>query len=259
MLGLRRQAPMNLLLQIIAASLLGGVLSMVVAALLTFGLPRHWLTRMVSFSTGVLLATALLDLMPEALESGLAAYSMFSWLLAGLIGFFLLEKAALWRHRHEDDEEEEHAHHAVGSAAPMIIIGDGVHNLTDGTVLAAAFLADARIGWITAIAIIAHEIPHEAGAFALLLAGGWGKAKAFLWNAISSFTSVVGGVVAFYWLESSRTWVPPILSIAAASFIYIAVSDLMPWLRHQRGAFAWHGAFMAAGVTLVPVGTRFLH
>jgi zinc and cadmium transporter len=254
---------MNILLQIVAASMLGGLLSMIVAASLTFGLPHHWLTRMVSFSTGVLLATALLDLLPEALESGLPPYSMFSWLLAGLLGFFVLERAAVWRHQHEDDDEladaHGHTHHAVGSAAPTIIIGDGVHNLTDGAVIAAAFLADTRVGWITAIAIIAHEIPHEAGAFALLLAGGWSKAKAFLWNAISAFTSIVGGVVAFYWLDSSRAWVPPVLSIAAASFIYIAVSDLMPWLRHQRGALAWHSAFMAAGVTLVPIGTRFLH
>lgn len=253
---LRTQAHVNLLLQILAASLLGGALSMIVAALLTFGLPNRWLDRMVSFSAGVLLATALLDLLPEALESGLAPQSMFSYLLAGLLGFFALERTALWRHRHEDPEDHPRA---VGSAAPMIILGDAVHNLTDGAVLAAAFLADVRVGWITALAIIAHEIPHEAGAFALLLAGGWSRAKAFVWNAISGVTSAVGGVVGYYWLDGARAWVPPILSIAAASFIYIAVSDLMPWLRRQRGTFAWNGAFMAAGVTVVPVGIRFLH
>jgi zinc and cadmium transporter len=256
MLRLRKQASMNLLLQIVAASVLGGILSMIVAASLTFGLPRQWLTRMVSFSAGVLLATALLDLLPEALEGGLAAYSMFSYLLAGLLGFFVLERTALWRHQHEDDTN--HDHHAVASAAPMIIIGDAVHNLTDGAVLAAAFLADTSVGWVTALAIIAHEIPHEAGAFALLLAAGWSKTKAFVWNGISSFTSIVGGVTGFYWLEGAHSWVPPILSIAAANFIYIAVSDLMPWLRQQRGTFAWHGAFMAAGVTLVSVSIKFL-
>ena len=230
---------------------------MIVAALLTFGLPRHWLTRMVSFSAGVLLATALLDLLPKVLESGLAAYSMFSYLLAGLLGFFVVEKSALWRHQHESDIE--HDPNAIGSAAPMIIIGDGVHNLTDGVVLAAAFLADTRVGWVTALAIIAHEIPHEAGAFAMLLAAGWSKPRAFVWNAMSGLTSVIGGVIGCFWFERARSWVPPILSIAAASFIYIAVSDLMPWMRDQRGAFAWHGAFMAAGVTVVPVGIKFLH
>jgi zinc and cadmium transporter len=247
---------MNLLLQIVGASLVGGVLSMLVAALLTFGLPRHWLTRMVSFSAGALLSTALLDLLPEALESGLAAYSMFSYLLAGLLGFFMLERTALWRHQHEDGNEREH--HAVGGVAPMIIIGDAVHNLTDGAVLAAAFLADTSVGWVTALAIIAHEIPHEAGAFAVLLAAGWSKTKAFTWNGISSLTSVAGGVIGYYWLEDARAWVPPILSIAAANFIYIAVSDLMPWMRNQRGVFAWHGAFMLAGVTLVLVFIKFL-
>jgi zinc and cadmium transporter len=181
---------------------------------------------------------------------------MFSYLLAGLLGFFALEKTALWRHRHEDGIN--HDQHTVGGAAPMVIIGDAVHNLTDGAVLAAAFLAHAHVGWVTALAIIAHEIPHEAGAFALLLAAGWSKTKAFVWNAISGLTSVAGGVIGYYWLEGARTWVPPILSVAAASFIYIAVSDLMPWLRDQRGAFAWHGAFMAAGVVLVLVSIKFL-
>jgi zinc and cadmium transporter len=254
---LHEPTSMNLLVQIVAASLLGGLLSMMVAALLTLGLPRHWLTRMVSFSAGVLLATALLDLLPEALEGGYAPYSIFSWLLAGLLGFFVLEKTALWRHQHGDDGE--HQHHAVGSAAPMIIIGDGVHNLTDGAVIAAAFLADTHVGWVTALAIIAHEIPQEAGSFALLLAAGWSKTRAFIWNGVASMTSVAGGVVAYFSLEGARAWVPPILSIAAASFIYIAVSDLMPWLRHQHGAFIWHGGFMAAGVALVPLGIRFIH
>lgn len=246
---------MNLLTQIIAASLAGGLLSMAVAALLTFGLPRRWLTRMVSFSTGVLLATALLDLLPEAWEAGLEPRQLFTLLLAGLIGFFLLEKTALWRHEHGDPPEE----HSVASAAPIILIGDSVHNLTDGVLLAAAFLVDTHLGWVTALAIIAHEIPQEAGDFALLLASGWSKTKAFIWNGISSLTSVVGGVAGYFWLEDAQTWVPSILAIAASSFIYIAVSDLMPWLRSERSGFAWHSGFMAAGVALVLAGMKLLH
>lgn len=246
---------MTLLAQIIVASLLGGFLSMAVAGLLTFGLPRRWLTRMVSFSAGILLATALLDLLPEALERGLAPFSLFSILLAGLLGFFALEKFALWRHDHGDTHES----HSVASVAPMILLGDGVHNLTDGILLAAAFLADTHLGWVTALAIIAHEIPQEAGDFALLLAAGWSKSKAFIWNGISSLTSVVGGFAGYFWLEGAHAWVSPILVIAAASFLYIAVSDLMPWLRQERGAFVWHGGFMAVGVAAVPVGIKFLH
>lgn len=247
---------MSLLAQIVAASLLGGFLSMAVAALLTFGLPRAWLSRLVSFSTGVLLATAFLDLLPEALAAGMATQTMFSLVLAGLIGFFLLERAALWRHDHEDSEA---GRDLAGSAASMIIIGDGIHNLTDGAVLAAAFLVDTHLGWATALAIVAHEVPQEAGDFALLLAAGWSKSKAFVWNGISSLTSVLGGVAGYFWLADALAWVPAVLAIAAASFIYIAVSDLMPWLRRERGAFAWHGGLLAAGVALVPAGINLLH
>lgn len=242
---------MSVLAQIVGASLAGGFLSLAVAALLTLGLPRRWLARMVSFSAGVLLATALLDLLPEALDRGLTHDALFSILLASLLGFFALEKLTLWRHGHEDD--------AVAGAAPMILIGDGVHNLTDGAVLAAAFLADPRLGWVTALAIIAHEIPHEAGAFALLLAAGWSKAKAFAWNGISGLTSVVGGLIGYFWLDGTRAWIPAVLTVAAASFFYIAVSDLMPWLRREHGAFAWHTGAMAAGIAVVPALVKFLH
>lgn len=247
-------SPVNLLAQIIAASLAGGLLSMAVAALLTFGLPRHWLARLVSFSTGVLLATALLELLPEAGEAGLEPDILFPLLLTGLVGFFLLEKLALWRHTHEGGDG-----HSVATAAPMILIGDGIHNLTDGAVLAAAFLADPHLGWVTAAAIIAHEIPQEAGDFALLLAAGWSRTRAFIGNGISSLTSVAGGVAGYYWLAEAQAWIPAILVIAAASFLYIAVSDLMPWLRRESGHFAWHGGFLAAGIALVPLGIKALH
>lgn len=247
---------MSLLAQIVAASLLGGFLSMAVAALLTFGLPRAWLSRLVSFSTGVLLATAFLDLLPEAVAGGIATQTMFSLVLAGLVAFFLLERTTLWRHEHEDSET---GRDLAGSTAAMIVIGDGIHNLTDGAVLAAAFLADAHLGWMTALAIVVHELPQEAGDFALLLAAGWSRRKAFVWNGISSLTSVLGGVAGYFWLADALAWIPVVLCVAAASFIYIAVSDLMPWLRRERGSFAWHGGLLAAGVALVPVGISLLH
>lgn len=244
------------LTQIVVASLLSGLLSMAIAAFFTFGLPRHWLTRMVSFSTGALLGAALLDLLPEALEGGLAPHSLFSWLLAGLIGFYLLERFALWHHDHGGPHEPGHG---MDAAAPMIIIGDGIHNLADGLLLAAAFLADPKLGWVTALAIITHEVPQEAGNFALLLAAGWGRTKAFVWNGISSLTSVAGGVAGYFWLDGAQAWIPAVLTVAAASFIYIAVSDLMPWLRREKGAFAWHSGLLAAGVATVSAGMHALH
>ncbi len=249
---------MSVLLQIIAASLAGSVLGLSVAAAVTFGLPRHWLTRMVSFSAGILLATAFLDLLPEALEGGFNPQTFFSIFLGGLLFFFTVEKLTPWWHEHEGGACEFHDH-GMETAAPMLIFGDAVHNFTDGALLAAAFLTDVRFGWITALAVIAHEIPHEAGDFALLLSAGWSRFKAFLWHGLANLASVVGGLAAYFWLDQARDWIPPILIIAAASFVYIAVSDLMPWLRRERGSFAWHGSFMAFGVAVVPVGMKFLH
>jgi zinc and cadmium transporter len=248
----------NTLLLIVAASLGGSLLSMGVAAAVTFGLPRHWLTRMVSFSAGILLATAFLDLLPEALQGGIEPRPFFSIFLAGLLAFFTVEKLTPWWHEHEGACDDP-AHHHLVTAAPALVLGDAVHNLADGAVLAAAFLTDSWFGWVTAMAVIAHEIPHEAGDFALLLSAGWSKRKAFAWHGFANLASLVGGLVGYFWLAQAKDWVAPILILAAASFVYVAVSDLMPWLRRERGSFAWHGAFMALGVALVPVSMRFLH
>lgn len=246
---------MSPLAHILLACLAGGLLSMAAAAFLTFGLPHRWLTRMVSFSTGILLATALLDLLPEASDSGLSPHVLFALVLAGLIGFFLLEKAALWHHSHDDAADTR----PLTRTVPIILVGDGVHNFTDGLLLAATFMVDLHLGWATTLAIIAHEIPQETGDFVLLLAAGWSKTKAFLWNGLSSLTAMLGGIAGYFWLASAQTWLPHILAVTAASFIYLAVSDLMPWLRHEKGDFVWHTGFMAAGIALIPTGMAVFH
>jgi zinc and cadmium transporter len=246
---------MHPLTHTLAACIAGGLLSMGAAALLTFGLPRRWLTRMISFSTGVLLATAFLDLLPEAAEAGLEPHTLFALLLAGLLGFFFLEKAALWRHSHDAPAHS----HDLARTVPIILLGDTVHNFTDGLMLAAAFLVDPHLGWATALAIAAHEIPQEAGDFILLLAAGWRRSRALLWNGLSSLAAVLGGLIGHFWLSDAGRWLPHVLVIAAASFIYLAVSDLMPWLRQQKGDLAWHGGFMAAGIALLSAGMAFLH
>ena len=261
-----------LLFQIVLATVIGGLLSVAVAALIMVGLPKRWLTRAVSFSTGLLLATALLHLLPEALESGMTPHEVFPLLLGGILGFFALEKFALWRHSHatadtdaHDGEEHchdhrHHHHHAPGDGGTLaILIGDGFHNFTDGLLIAAAFLADPVLGWSAAAAIVAHEVPQEAGDFAILLAAGWDKRRALLWNGVSSLTAVAGGVVGYFWLEGAQEWVPVIITLAAASFIYIAVADLMPRLKREAHGIGCHGILLAAGVALVVFGTSHIH
>jgi zinc and cadmium transporter len=263
-----------LILQIILACLLGGLLSMAAAALVMFGVPRRWLGFTVSFSTGLLLATATLHLLPEALESGLTPHEVFPLLLAGILGFFALEKFAIWRHVHAgsgdsdnhqgdqqcDDHTHSHHHLHGGQGETLsILVGDGFHNFTDGLLIAAAFLADPTLGWAATLAIIAHEVPQEAGDFAILLAAGWKRGKAMLWNGVSSLTAVAGGIIGYFALEHALEWVPHILTIAAASFLYIAVADLMPRLKREQQSIGWHGLLLAAGIALVVFGSSHSH
>lgn len=262
-----------LLSQIILACLLGGVLSVAAAALVMFGLKKRWLSLSVSFSTGLLLATALLHLLPEALERGLTPHEAFPLLLAGIVAFFALEKFALWRHAHTGADEADahangqacndhtHAHHHDhgGEGTLVILIGDSFHNFTDGLLIAAAFLADPVLGWSATFAIIAHEVPQEAGDFAILLAAGWKRARALLWNGLSSLTAVAGGVIGYLALDQARDWVPVIITVAASSFLYLAIADLMPRLKREHTAIGWHGVLLAAGIAVVVFGSAHTH
>ena len=261
-----------LFLQITLACLLGGILSVAAAALVMFGLPKRWLGLTVSFSTGLLLATATLHLLPEALESGLTPHEMFPLLLAGILGFFALEKFALWRHSHGGaDESDAHCgdaqcpdhrhshHHSEHGETLLILVGDGFHNFMDGLLIAAAFLADPVLGWTTTFAIVAHEVPQEAGDFAILLAAGWKRSRALFWNGVSSLTAIAGGITGYLALERAMSWVPHILTIAAASFLYIAVADLMPRLKREQQAIGWHGVLLAVGIAIVYFGSAHSH
>ena len=250
---------MPLILQILMACLLGGVLSLLAALLILSGLPKKWLSYAVSFSTGVLLATSMLQLLPEALSSGLTPQEVFPVLLASVLGFFVLEKLAIWRHSHHDTDEghlktssKEHSsgHHHGDEGVLGILIGDGFHNFTDGVLITAAFLLDSAIGWATTLAVIAHEIPQEAGDFAILLAAGWERNKALFWNGVSSLASVAGAIVAFLSLEQSEKWIPYIVIVAAASFIYIAIADLLPRLKFESQGLGWHALHILLGISI---------
>jgi zinc and cadmium transporter len=241
-----------------------GLSSVLIAASLSLGVLAKLVDRMVSISVGILLATALLHSLPEAFEMpGVDAHMLFGVLLAGLLGFFLLEKVALLRHSHHhegDGHDHHHGHDAeeAGQSGWMILIGDGLHNFVDGVLIAAAFMVDFEVGMFTAIAIVAHEIPQEIGDFIVLINAGFSRMRALLYNIVSGALSVLGGVLGYYFLEKANTAMPYLLVIASSGFIYIAVSDLIPQM-HRRSH--WREslrqiALIGCGVGLVVLLSR---
>ena len=253
---------MSLLSWIILFSLLGGTLSVLAASaflLLNEAARARMLPHFVSFAIGAMLGAALLGLLPHALEgAGEQSVHLVSLtLLLGLLAFFLLEKMVLWRHCHtehcEAHDPEPHGHHHA-PAGTLIIIGDSIHNFVDGVLIAAAFLTDIHLGVVTALAVAAHEIPQEVGDFAILLHSGFSRGRALFFNMLSTFTTVIGGVLAYYSLKGVQQALPYILAIAASSFLYIAVADLIPGL-HKRPEIA----DTAKQVTLIGLGVALIY
>lgn len=249
---------MSLLVWIIIFSLIGGILSVIAASaflLIKDQYHSHVLPHAVSFSIGALLGAAFLALLPHAatINHNIDMHELGLTILVGLLSFFLLEKMVLWRHCHSNHcevhtpdiiEEDTHSHphnhsHATGHddkkdvSGSLIIIGDAIHNLVDGVLIAAAFMTDIHLGVVTALAVAAHEIPQEVGDFAILLNSGFSRSKAMFYNILSSLSTVVGALLAYYSLQNMQSAIPYMLAIAASSFIYIAVADLIPSL-HKR-------------------------
>ncbi len=254
------------LFYIVLATLIGGVLSVVVAATMTFSVLGWLVKHLVSLSAGVLLGTALLHTLPEAFESSVDPRTLFAVLLGGLLFFFLLEKAELYRHEHHH-EGDGHGHHhhfdadQAGRGGFSVLVGDSIHNFCDGIIIAAAFIASPELGFTTALAIILHEIPQEVGDTIVLINAGFSRRKALFYNALSGFAAVVGGVLGYYVLDAWQAAYPYLLVVAASSFIYVAVADLipqmqrrMPW-REMLSQVAW----IAGGLGLIVVALSFLH
>ena len=204
----------------------------------SFTLLSKVVERMVSLSVGLMLATSLLHALPEAFDSGASVRNLFATLLAGLLAFFLLEKLAILRHSHHHEHDGHHHHHGhdkheAGKAGWMILVGDGMHNFTDGILIAAAFLADPQLGLVTGLAIIAHEIPQEIGDFIVLLNAGFSRTRAYIYNLLCSLLSIAGGLLGYYFLDRASSLIPYVLVFASSGFIYIAVSDLMPQMQRR--------------------------
>jgi zinc and cadmium transporter len=254
------------LLYIVLATAAGGVLSVLIAASLTLAVLSRVVKNMVSLSAGVLLGTALLNVLPEAFEGKVEPHRLFATLLGGLLFFWLLEKAELYRHvHHHEGDGHDHHHHfdaeQAGRGGLSVLVGNTVHNFCDGVIIAAAFLASPGLGVVTALAIMAHEIPQEAGDFIVLLNAGFSRAKALSFNLFSGLAAVVGGVLGYFLLGTWQAYLPYLLVVASSSFVYVAVADLLPQLQQRLSLreTAAQVAWLAAGLALVVAATASLH
>lgn len=203
----------------------------------------------VSYAVGALMGTTFLGLLPHALEQAPAPLVLAAT-LAGMVGFFVLEKFVLWWHCHDRDCEIH------GAAGPLIVLGDALHNFIDGALIAAAFLTSIPLGIATTVAVVSHELPQEVGDFAILLDSGYSRRRALLLNLLSGLATLVGALIAYLALEATRRAIPYVLAVSAASFLYIATADLIPNL-HRRST-GWAGSLGQLVLLVAGILTIFL-
>lgn len=235
---------------ILLFTFLGGIISLIGGIILLF---KRKLTLKVShlfisFAAGTLLGTAFFDLLPEAsVKSGHS--DIFFWTLIGILFFFLLERFINWFHYHSEIPGGKETKPTI----PLIILGDSIHNFIDGVVIAATFLVSIPLGIITTFAVAAHEIPQEIGDFAILLHMGLSKKKTLFFNLLSAFTAIFGAVLTFFLKDKIEGLLPIFLSLTAGFFIYIASSDLIPEIHHEkRKGFAFYeSTLLIAGVVII--------
>jgi zinc and cadmium transporter len=254
---------MSLLAAILLASAAGGLLSVLLAAL-ALKLKAEWVPVMVSYAIGALLGAAFLEILPHALDHAGSFQAVSGTVLAGIFGFFILEKLVLWRHCHTEHCEAHGADtpaHDHGRSGLMITVGDTVHNFVDGIMIAAAFLVDVKLGVVTAFAIAAHEVPQELGDFLILLHSGYSKSKALLFNLLSSAAMMLGALLGYFLLAPLHDLLPYMLALAASGMIYVAVADLIPGLhkRAELGHTAQQALLIGLGVLTVWLASGLAH
>ena len=242
---------MILLLYIILSTVIVSLIAII--GIVTIGVDDKKLNKivllLVSLSAGGLLGGAFLHLLPEAVE-GFEGLNVYLFLIFGFILFFLIEKILDYRHCHNVEEEHMCEFH---SFRWLNLIGDGVHNLLDGLIIAAAFASSLNLGIITTIAVIFHEIPQEIGDFGVLVYGGFSKKKALGLNFLTAIVAIGGGIIGYFFISTIELATPFILSFAAGGFIYIGASDLIPELKkeHEGKKIALLSAVFIAGVMLM--------
>lgn len=224
---------MSILGYILIFTLLGSVISLVGGILLLskekFAIKiSHYLA---SFAAGALLGTAFFDLLPEAAHEGEEiGVDIFTWVLLGILIFFLLERFIHWFHHHHEHPKNSEKKKTV---VPLVVLGDSVHNFIDGVVIAASFLISIPLGVTTALAVAAHEIPQEIGDFGILLHRGLSRKRVLVINLLSSLTALVGAGLTFLLGSSLEGLLPIFLALTAGFFIYIAASDLIPEIHNE--------------------------
>ena len=257
------------LLVILIGTLTAGVGSVWLAALLSFGVLARYTQHMLSLAAGALLATAFMHLLPEAFEGSIDAHKLFMVLLAGLIFFFLLDKAELWHHGHEhghDHDAQSGSHHDHHKHAPTagiwaVLVGDSVHCFGDGVLIASAFVADLRLGVVASLAVLAHEVPHHMGDLSVLRSGADDRRTAFVKVSLAGAVTALGGLLGYWLVERLQAYLPYFLVLASSSFIYVALADLIPQLQKRLSASetAAQITWLAAGVGLVTLASTFSH
>ena len=292
------------LIAILIGTLVAGIGSVWLAALLGFGLLARYTQHMLSLAAGALLATAFMHLLPEAFESQASAHDLFATLLVGLVFFFLLDKAELWHHGHEhkeassrqdapgatqlrtgnsvraeladadtahrahdhakgDHHHDHHGHHhsTLKGGGWAVLAGDSVHAFGDGILIASAFVADIRLGFVAALAVLVHEVPHHMGDLIVLRQTSTNRRAAFIKVSLAGSVTAFGGVIGYALVDQLYGFLPFFLVIASSSFVYVALADLIPQLQKRLSAIetAAQIAWLAIGIGLVMLVGRLAH
>jgi len=267
------------LIAILLGTVAAGVGSVWLAAALGFAMLARYTQHMLSLAAGALMATAFMHLLPEAFESEAGAQELFAVLLAGLVFFFLLDKAELWHHGHEHHHDAEHGdgheghghahhghahghdHHAPRSGGWAVLAGDSVHAFGDGILIASAFMADMRLGVVTAVAVLAHEVPHHMGDLVVLRHTSGTQRAALVKVSLAGTVTALGGVVGYFLLAQLEDYLPYFLVAASSSFVYVALADLIPQLQKRLGLreTAAQVAWLLAGIALVTLVSGLAH
>lgn len=250
------------LFNIIIASLLVSLISLIGLGVFSKNRYSHRIMdAAIALAAGVLLGNVFLHMLPELMEmlidSPYSPQQISLWILFAIIFLFLTEQYLYWHHCHRHHCENKDKH--TDPTGINILIGDGLHNLVDGMVIAASFVVDASVGWMATLAIALHEIPQEIGDYSLLLHSGFSKLKALFWNFISGLIAIIGALITYYYSQVAEQEII-FISLAVGSFLYVALSDIMPHLQEQKRVNQFTQVFwFVLGLVVIFIVNKFFN